>query len=132
MTPGSKSILVTLLIALMTPSALAHTSATGQDYSKYRRKNGASCCNEKDCRPTRYQREADGSITMYPDGQSVNVPRHLINPLPSDDGNAHWCGKIYDDQHHLTFCAILPEQVVEVPDRASRRQWAQIETRGAD
>jgi len=112
--------LVIALSMLMTSSmSRAHVGATGQDYSKFKQANGLPCCNNEDCRPTRYEISGD-EIVMYPDGQRIVLPRTLQHALTSDDGNAHWCGILYPDGSYKTFCAILPMQSVSVPGLAMR------------
>src|SRR5437016_2214998 len=73
--------------------ARAHVSDTGQDYSSYSQHNGGSCCNQSDCRPVRYKFAPDGQLIMFPQGRAVEIAPALINPKPSMDGNAHWCGR---------------------------------------
>jgi len=112
-----------LLAATMTAGLIgatavgAHTSSTGQDYSKYRQPNGASCCSGFDCRPARYEVRPDGTIVMFPDERPVPIPRERIVQPPSDDGLAHWCGALHRDGRATTFCAILPHQNAAAPGR---------------
>jgi hypothetical protein len=75
-------------------------------------------------RRVKYERQTDGSIVMFPDGRPVHLNRRLINPLPSDDGNAHWCGRLYGDRDALTLCAILRDQVVEAPSQGPQPRYA--------
>ena len=91
-------------------AAGAHESHTGQDYSKYRQSNGASCCNGEDCRPAKYEYRRDGTLVMYPEGREVSIPGDRVNSMPSDDGMAHWCGVLHRNGEITTFCAILPVQ----------------------
>ena len=99
-----------LAMSIMGCSAQAHTAPTGQNYEKFKRLNGSSCCNNQDCRPTRYVYDEHGALIMYPDGRPVVIPRRLLNQSPSDDGNAHWCGLVDSSGTAHTFCAILPLQ----------------------
>ncbi len=92
-------------------SAEAHRSWSDQDYSKYRQKNGASCCDGRGCRPVDYFVRPDGSVIMFPDRQGVVVKQGLLNEKPSDDGRAHWCGIVTPGASPITFCAILPRQM---------------------
>jgi hypothetical protein len=98
--------------------AVAHDSHTGQDYTKYRQRNGASCCNGHDCRPTRYEVRSDGAVVMFPEGRAVSVPGDRVNQKPSDDGMAHWCGVLHRNGEATTFCAILPVQSASRPGAA--------------
>ncbi len=105
-------LLATALMATVLPGlASAHQSASGQDYSRFRQSNGASCCDGRDCRPVSHQLRPDGSVVMFPDGRAVVVERDRLNPRSSDDGQAHWCGIVVPGGSALTFCAILPRQM---------------------
>ncbi|HSR82513.1 MAG TPA: hypothetical protein VLL28_17210 [Hyphomicrobiaceae bacterium] len=86
----------------------AHEAQTGQDYTKYRQRNGMSCCSGHDCRPARYELKPDGSVVMYPEGRAVSIPGDRVTQDPSDDGLAHWCGVLHGNGSATTFCAILP------------------------
>jgi len=86
----------------------AHEAQTGQDYTKYRQRNGMSCCSGHDCRPARYELKPDGSVVMYPEGRPVSIPGDRVTQDPSDDGLAHWCGVLHGNGSATTFCAILP------------------------
>jgi len=86
----------------------AHESQTGQDYTKYRQRNGMSCCSGHDCRPARYELKPDGSVVMFPEGRAVSIPRDRVTEEPSDDGLGHWCGVLHGNGSATTFCAILP------------------------
>jgi len=100
--------------------AFAHEAATGQNYEKFRQPNGASCCNDRDCRPVNFVTRADG-VLMFPDGRPVAVPNDRISRLPSDDGLAHWCGVLRPNGEATTYCAILPLQAAQIdnPDRSA-------------
>src|SRR5262245_31343888 len=86
----------------------AHEAQTGQDYTKYRQRNGMSCCSGHDCRPARYELKPDGSVVMFPEGRAVSVPGDRVTQDPSDDGLGHWCGVLHANGSATTFCAILP------------------------
>ena len=105
---------VTLLMAAALGGSLsfsqAHESHTGQDYTKYRQRNGMSCCSGHDCQPTRYEVKSDGALVMFPQGRPVSIPGDRVTLMPSDDGLAHWCGVLHRDGGVTTFCAILPLQ----------------------
>jgi hypothetical protein len=88
----------------------AHESSTGQDYSKYRQRNGMSCCSGHDCRPARYEVKSDGTLVMFPEGRPVPIPGDRVTQMPSDDGLGHWCGVLHGNGGATTFCAILPLQ----------------------
>ncbi|WP_162820635.1 hypothetical protein [Microvirga calopogonii] len=88
-------------------------------YSHLRDEEGASCCDDRDCRPALYRFTARG-VQMFVDQQWINVPNERIQyrALLGDAGETyggHWCGSLYqsDDSQqdailHLTKCAILP------------------------
>ena len=59
----------------------AHESSTGQDYTKYRQRNGMSCCSGHDCRPARYEVKSDGTLVMFPEGRPVSIPGAAGRPL---------------------------------------------------
>src|SRR5262245_60717760 len=86
----------------------AHEAQTGQDYTKYRQRNGMSCCSGHDCRPARYELKPDGSVVMFPEGRAVTIPGDRVTQEPSDDGLGHWCGVLHGNGSATTFCAILP------------------------
>jgi len=97
----------------------AHEAQTGQDYTKYRQRNGMSCCSGHDCRPARYELKPDGSVMMFPEGRAVSIPGDRVTQDPSDDGLAHWCGVLHSNGTATTFCAILPLHAVSEDAPAS-------------
>ena len=108
-----KSLMIALTTAALAGSvsfSQAHEAQTGQDYTKFRQRNGMSCCSGHDCRPTRYEVKADGTLLMFPDGRAVSVPGDRVTQQPSDDGLGHWCGVLHGNGGATTFCAILPLQ----------------------
>jgi len=109
----SLAIAVGVAAVLGVSTSWAHRSHSGQDYTKYRQPNGISCCSGHDCRPTRYELRPDGTIMMFPEEVAVAIPRDRINQLPSDDGQAHWCGVVSRTGQATTFCAILPLQLTK-------------------
>ena len=117
MRPGIGSIALVATVSVYA-AAFAHEAPSGQDYTKFRQPNGTSCCNGHDCRPVDFRLHPDGTVTMFPEGQTVVVPRQLLNEQPSDDGLAHWCGIVMPGGGIRTFCAILPRQTSfrSIPD----------------
>jgi hypothetical protein len=103
------ALLVVLTVDALRP-LLAHVGETGQDYGVFRRPDGTSCCNNRDCRPVQWRTTPDGRLYMFPEGRQVYIPPHLVIRRPSDDGNAHWCGIVMSTGDTATFCAILPPQ----------------------
>jgi hypothetical protein len=118
-----RQIACALICCVIATAAEAHRSTSEQDYSKYRQKNGASCCNGKDCRPVGYAVRPDGSVIMFPDGQGVVVEQRLLNEKPSDDGRAHWCGIVIPGASPVTFCAILPRQTTRWEKPSAPTRW---------
>lgn len=108
------------MIGVLALPGVAHEAVTGQDYSKFRQRNGASCCSGQDCRPVRYQIRPDGAVVMFPNDRPVVVPQNRLNEQFSDDGFAHWCGVIAPGGNAYTFCAILPRQMTELPPPEER------------
>jgi hypothetical protein len=53
-------------------------------------KNGASCCNNQDCRPTQ-SRMINGEVQVEIDGEWTIVPREKILNVPSVDLQSHVC-----------------------------------------
>ena len=100
--------LVLVGLAISLTIALAHVSDTGQDYSKYFQHNGGFCCNQSDCQPVSYEFTSNGRLIMFPHGRAVEIAPALINPKPSMDGYAHWCGRSFPNGPSETYCAILP------------------------
>jgi hypothetical protein len=110
------------------PNSQAHEAQTGQDYTKYRQRNGMSCCSGQDCRPTRYEVKADGSVVMFPDGTPVSVPGDRVTQEPSEDGMGHWCGILHGNGGATTYCAILPLHAASRDTPAT--QTASVERQG--
>jgi hypothetical protein len=104
------ALMLVLLVLASSRPLRAHVGETGQDYGVFRRPDGTSCCNNKDCRPVQWRTTPDGRLYMFPEGRQVYVPPNLIINRPSDDGNAHWCGIVMSTGDTATFCAILPPQ----------------------
>jgi hypothetical protein len=101
-------VLVLVALAISLTIARAHVSDTGQDYSGYFQHNGGPCCNQLDCQPVGYKFKLNGRLIMFPQGRAVEIAPALINPRPSTDGNAHWCGRLLPHVPPQTYCAILP------------------------
>jgi hypothetical protein len=107
-------ILAAAAFAFGVSVGMAHEAPTGQDYSKYRQPNGASCCSGHDCRPVHYEFKPDGTLVMFPEGQPVPIPGDRVSHMPSDDGRGHWCGVLHQNGQSTTYCAILPLQSADV------------------
>lgn len=66
--------------------------------------NGASCCSNSDCRPVRSTQGADGTWSVWIDGQPLSVPSSRVLKMPSPDGRSHWCGS-----GSTTYCFVPGE-----------------------
>jgi hypothetical protein len=113
-----RTLMMTIAILI-----LAAARSEGHDiYSGLTSHIGASCCDERDCRPAQYRITSVG-VEMLLDGEWVRVPDSVIQyrSLEGDTGKTrggHWCGveERYDHPPHpnhpafrfSTRCAILP------------------------
>jgi len=50
-----------------------------------------SCCNDKDCGPTRARAGLDGLWEVWHEGRWIAVQPKAILPFPSPDGRSHAC-----------------------------------------
>jgi hypothetical protein len=93
-------------------------------YSHLVDSSGASCCDNKDCRPAPYRLTASG-LRMFVDGRWLDVPIEKVQyrALPGDTGETgggHWCGSAYEPDRgslYITHCAILPPNSASAPYR---------------
>lgn len=53
--------------------------------------SGASCCDQRDCRPTRAFVDDDGNWRAQLNGRWVKVPKHAVLNTRAPDGNSHIC-----------------------------------------
>lgn len=86
-----------LLLAL----ALAMEAARAHDhYTSWKQPaNGASCCDNRDCRPTR-ARMTDAETWQAWDGERwIDIPPHTILKMQSPDGRNHLC-----EAYGVVFC----------------------------
>jgi len=87
-------------------------------YMSLKDETGASCCNDRDCRPARYRITA-GGVEMLVDGKWIAVWENHIQyrTLEGDTGETgggHWCGKI---EYGVTYCAVLPPSLASAISR---------------
>ena len=80
-------------------------------YSHLTDERGASCCDDRDCRPAPYRFTA-GGLQMFVDRRWIDVPNERVQYriLPGDTGETgggHWCGWT-TDWGATTLCAVLP------------------------
>ena len=50
-----------------------------------------SCCNDKDCGPTRARATLNGQWEVWHEGRWLAVPDKAMLPFPSPDGRSHAC-----------------------------------------
>jgi hypothetical protein len=91
-------------------------------YSHLTNEAGASCCDDRDCRPALYRFLASG-LQMFVDRRWIDVPSELVQyrALPGDTGETgggHWCGSATEFEFlgnlYMTKCAVLPPQSASV------------------
>ena len=77
-------------------------------YETLRDRNGRSCCNRRDCRPTR-SRVRNGNVEVMVDGIWAVVPPEKILPVPSPDSGSHVCAMPRPNAYPLghVFCVVL-------------------------
>lgn len=98
-----------LALALSSP-ALAQSGQHGDGhaenhdwYNGLKQPGGkASCCSNKDCRPTRAYVDDEGNWRAVLSGQWVTVPRDRVLSTKAPDGNSHICANDFG----LIFCFI--------------------------
>ncbi len=113
---SSRTAFVSAVLVVSLPGSIqAHDI-----YSHLTDERGASCCDDRDCRPALYRLTARG-VQMYVDQEWINVPKERVQyrALPGDTGETyggHWCGSVYEpdfsnpEGRYVTKCAILPPQ----------------------
>jgi hypothetical protein len=104
-----------VILVLGTVSASAHVGDRGVDYSRYRDRNGAPCCDHTDCRPADGFVDARerGQVRLLIEGTWIDVPHAHVVAEDAGDGRAHWCGgRLFTNSHHgwiaFPWCVILP------------------------
>ena len=61
------------------------------EYLKWKDGRGYSCCDERDCRPTRAYIDEAGRWRAMVDGVYLVVPPDAVLRIPSPDGRSHVC-----------------------------------------
>lgn len=69
--------------------------------------NGASCCNDKDCRPTRARMTDNETWEAWNGHRWIPIPPAKVLHIPSPDGRSHLCSSEADD----TVWCFLPGEV---------------------
>ena len=106
------------LSALLFLNAAAQEGYFGVGHDKWHRgfydhllqRDGSSCCNHSDCRPTQ-SRMVDDHYEVKVDGQWVTVRKDKILKVVAPDGGAHVCAphQIEGDEG-LIYCVVLPPE----------------------
>ena len=79
-------------------------------YYKLSQKDGSSCCNHTDCRPTQ-SRTVGNHYGVKVDGQWVAVRRDKIINVIAPDGGAHvWAPHQIEGDQDLIYCVVLPPE----------------------
>jgi hypothetical protein len=87
---------------------VGHAKWHHEFYSMLKRKDGATCCSDYDCRPTRSRTIGD-HYDVKVDGNWTAVERDTIIDVVAPDGGAHVCApKQIDELMGVLFCVILP------------------------
>jgi hypothetical protein len=69
--------------------------------------NGASCCDNHDCRPAKYRMTKEGP-EFFIGGRWIVPPKRSVMRMLTPDGQGHWCGIDLNAGNPLTYCAIIP------------------------
>lgn len=81
-----------------------------EQYKTWRGNDGASCCNESECRPTRARQNDDGSWSAWVEGAWRRVPpRALLEPDRLKDGRSHVCSPAYNPDVIYCFSPAQPK-----------------------
>ena len=105
---GGRCFGLALVLALPpASSALAQDGHHGMGHAEHHDwyktlmspQSGASCCDNRDCRPTRAYLDDEGTWRALLDGRWIAVPREKVLRTKAPDGNSHICanefGMIY-------------------------------------
>jgi hypothetical protein len=105
------------VVALGAAPALAHLNERGMDYGAYKDRNGAPCCDHRDCKPAddfvELTDRGQAVVRLLIDGNWIDVPRAFVVAEDARDGKAHWCGgRLFTNSHRgwiaFPWCVILP------------------------
>ena len=79
-------------------------------YDHLLQKDGSSCCNHTDCRPTQ-SRVVGDHYEVKVDGRWVPVRENQILNMVAPDGGAHVCAphQIEEDEG-VIYCVVLPPE----------------------
>ena len=116
----------TALVAVVLVASLPLPIRAHDIYSHLIDEVGASCCDNRDCRPALHRVSASG-VQMLVDQRWIDVPderiqyRALLGDT-GETGGGHWCGSTYKPDFgtpntvYMTKCAVLPPQSASVQD----------------
>lgn len=84
---------VVWLVVILTVLVFLSTHAAAHDMYRDWKIPGtdASCCNERDCGPTRARQTYDGGWQVWHSGKWLDVPPEARLPFPSPDGRSYAC-----------------------------------------
>jgi hypothetical protein len=108
---STPSYVLALALALpLAPSALAqhghHGVGHGDHHDWYKTLispvTGISCCDNKDCRPTRAYVDDEGAWRALLNGHWISVPREKVLKTMAPDGNSHICANDFG----MIFCFV--------------------------
>jgi hypothetical protein len=87
-----------------------HSQWHQEFYSKLTRKDGGSCCNRRDCRPTE-SRMTGNHYEVKVDGEWMRVPNDTIMHVTAPDRGAHVCAPLFiEGQKPEIYCVVLPPE----------------------
>jgi hypothetical protein len=103
-------VLALALALPLAPWAHAQNGHHGVDHAEHHDwyktlvspQSGVSCCNDKDCRPTRAFIGDDGAWRALLNGQWISVPREKVLNTKAPDGNSHICA----NEFGMIFCFV--------------------------
>lgn len=81
-----------------------------QWYLEQTQKNGASCCNNRDCRPAEDFELVPGGARVKIRTGWIMVPENKLQ-YKTPDGQAHYCGTRGQNGSDLVFCVFIPSLV---------------------
>jgi hypothetical protein len=117
----------TALVAVVLVASLPLPIRAHDIYSHLLDEVGASCCDNRDCRPALHRVSASG-VQMLVDQRWIDVPderiqyRALLGDT-GETGGGHWYGSTYQPDFgnpttvYMTKCAVLPPQSASAQDR---------------
>jgi hypothetical protein len=106
------------LSALSFLSAVAQEGYFGVGHDKWHhdfydhllQKDGSSCCNRADCRPTQSRMVGD-HYEVKVDGEWVRVPKDKLINMVAPDGGAHVCAPHpIAESDGVIYCVVLPPE----------------------